>query len=107
MNDRFDPGRFTSKQKVAMYLTTLVALALLYLVPHAFTFIASLPETAWKAMMIPAVVLVCGMLLVCAYAVWLIFGTGRMTIGHTLPGVRKLTEPAQERHSCCNAEKKE
>ena len=108
MNDRFDPGRFTSKQKVAMFATTLVALALLYLVPHAFTFIASLPETAWKAMMIPAVVLVCGMLLVCAYAVWQIFGTGRMAIRRAVPDVQKLAERDQEKNSGRDAgEKKE
>ena len=92
MTDRTDPGRFTSGQKVAMYVTTLFALVLLYVVPEAFKLIGSLPPEAWKAMLVPALVLVAGMLLVCAWAVWQMFSTGRMAIRRAVPDVQKLAE---------------
>jgi len=89
-------NKFTARQKTAMYITTIALAAFAYLAPDLLKFIvailtggakfvAALPEVAWKAVMIPLLVLVVGGILVSLYAVWQVFSTGKLAIKRSVP----------------------
>ncbi len=80
MTDRNDVGRFSARQKMILYLTTLIVLAVLYLAPDFLRFVAALPEYGWKAIFLSVAILVGGSILVSAYAIWEVFHTGRLAI---------------------------
>jgi len=84
MTDRNDVGRFSARQKMILYITTLIVLAVLYLAPDFLKFVAALPEYGWKAVFLSVAVIVGGALLVAAYSIWEVFHTGRLAIKRAL-----------------------
>ena len=84
MTDRNEGGRFSARQKMILYITTLVVLAVLYLAPDFLKFVAALPEYGWKAIFLSAAIIVGGSMLVSAYAIWQVFHTGRLAIKRAL-----------------------
>ncbi len=84
MTDRNDAGHFSARQKMILYITTLIVLAVLYLAPDFLKFVAALPEYGWKAIFLSAAIVVGGSMLVSAYAIWQVFQTGRLAIKRAL-----------------------
>ena len=84
MTDRNDAGRFSARQKMFLYVTTLVVLAVLYLAPDFLKFVAALPEYGWKAIFLSVAIFVGGSMLVLAFAIWQVFHTGKLAIKRAL-----------------------
>lgn len=91
MTDRNDGGRFSARQKMFLYLTTLIVLAVLYLAPDFLKFVATLPEYGWKAIFLSVAIFVGGSMLVLAYVVWQVFHTGKLAIKRAL-GIGRDTQ---------------
>ena len=88
MTDRNDAGRFSARQKMFLYITTLVVLAVLYLAPDFLKFVAALPEYGWKAIFLSVAIFVGGSMLVLAFAIWQVFHTGKLAIKRALGAFR-------------------
>jgi hypothetical protein len=80
MSEGESGSKFTPKQKMAMYLTTIGVVGFVYLAPDIFRFVSGLPDAAWSALIFPFMVLAVGVVLVPLYAIWSVFSTAKTAI---------------------------